>query len=136
VRAVYADTGFWVAYIDRSDPLHPRAAAVRDDHRNWPFVTSEFVLSETVTFLRRESDAQKAADFGRQVLDGAVGTLLRTEPQDWPVGLSLIRQFSQLKLSFADATSIAVVRRLDIPKIAAFDQHFSIVAPEREILKG
>jgi predicted nucleic acid-binding protein len=134
VRAVYADTGYWVALVDESDALHPRAVAIDESHRDWPFVSSDFVLSETVTLLRRRAETQKATDFGRRLMDGRIGTLLRTEPQDWAVGLALIEQFPQHRLSFADATSIALVRRLDIPKMAAFDQHFSIVAPEREIL--
>ncbi len=136
MRAVYADTGYWVALVDESDALHPRAVAIDEAYRDWPFVSSDFVLSETVTLLRRRSETQKATDFGRRLIDGRIGTLLRTELQDWAVGLSLIDQFPQQRLSFADATSIALVRRLDIPKIAAFDKHFSIVAPEREILSG
>lgn len=136
MRAVYVDTGVWVAFIDKSDAFHPGAVAICEGHRDWPLVCSEFVLSETVTFLRRKSGAQRATEFGRQVVDGRIATLLRSEPQDWAVGLSLIDQFPEQRLSFTDATSIALLRRFDITKVAAFDKHFSIVAPEREILSG
>jgi hypothetical protein len=134
VRAVYLDTGVWVALISNSDALHSRAVDIAEDHRMWPFVASEFVLSETVTLLRREEGERTAGDFGRRFIDGSAGKLLRTELQDWAVGLSLIENFPEQLLSFADATSVALVRRLDIPKIASFDKHFCIVAPEREIL--
>jgi len=52
---VYVDTGVWKAFIDKSDALHPKAVAILEAHRDWPFVSSEFVLSETVTLLRRQS---------------------------------------------------------------------------------
>ena len=68
MRAVYADTGYWVALIDESDALHPRAVAIDEAYRDWPFVSSDFVLSETVTLLRRRSETQKASDFGRRLI--------------------------------------------------------------------
>ena len=40
----------------------------------------------------------------------------------------------ELKLSAADATSAAVIRRLAIEKVASFDKHFRIMLPEREVL--
>lgn len=136
MRAVYVDTGIWVAFIDESDEDHARAVAICEEYRDWPRLSSDFVLSESVALLRRRASAQKATDLGRQLIDGKIGRVLRTELQDWAVGLDLIDQFHEQLLSFADATSIALVRRLDIPKIAAFDKHFAIVAPEREILGG
>jgi predicted nucleic acid-binding protein len=84
--------------------------------------------------LRRELGPEIAAGFGRDFMDGKIGQLVRCEPSDWTLGLEIIEKFRDQKLSAADATSAAVVRRMDIRKVASFDKHFKIILTEREVL--
>ena len=37
-----------------------------------------------------------------------------------------------VRLSYADATACALVRRLDIPRVLTFDSDFTILLPERD----
>jgi uncharacterized protein len=46
MRPVFADTGYWVAIINRHDGLHQKAIAVSTQLR--PIVTSEMVLVEVL----------------------------------------------------------------------------------------
>lgn len=92
------------------------------------------MLSETITLLRRELGPEIAAGFGRDFMDGKVGQFVRCEPTDWAVGLDIIEKFRDQKLSVADATSAAVIRRIDIRKVASFDKHFQIMLPDREVV--
>ena len=39
-------------------------------------------------------------------------------------------------MSAADATSVAIIRRLDLEKVASFDRHFRIIITEREVVGG
>jgi predicted nucleic acid-binding protein len=67
-------------------------------------------------------------------MDGKIGQLVRCEPSDWAVGFDIIERFRDQKLSTADATFAAIVRRMDIKKVASFDKHFQIILQDREIL--
>lgn len=134
MRSLYVDTGVWLALIDTSDPHHARARSIFDSHRGFPLCGSDLVLSECVTLLARRFGADRAADFGSEFVEGREATLLRCEREDWIEGLALIRKFPEQRLSFADATSFAIVRRFDIEKAASFDKHFRIVLPEREVI--
>ncbi len=134
MRALYVDTGLWLALLDAADPLHAKAKASIAAHKTYPFLSTDLVLSETVTLLRRELGPKVAAGFGRDFLEGKVGRLIHLEDRDWIEGLKLIEQFGEQKLSAADATSMAVIRRLDIDTTASFDRHFRIVLTERKVV--
>lgn len=132
-QALYVDTGNWLALLDAADPLHARARSLIDGHRAFAFIPSDLVRSETITLLRRELGPEIAAGFGRDFMDGKIGQLVHCEPADWALGLEIIERFRDQKLSAADATSAAIVRRLDIRRVASFDKHFQIILPDREV---
>ncbi len=134
MRGLYVDTGIWVAAVDAGDALHDKARSLLDAHQGWPLYASELVLSETVTLLRRELGPRASADFGRAYIEGKIGHLVRCEPEDWVEALKLIETFAEQKLSFADATSFAIIRRLDLERAASPDKHFKIVLAERQVV--
>ena len=136
MRALYVDTGIWLALLDSADPLHNRARSVLEAHRTYPFYSTEQVLSETVTLIRRELGPGPAASFGRDFVAGQIGTLVRCELPDRNEAFGIIQKYGNQKISAADATSVAVIRRLNIEKVASFDKHFKIVLTEREVVTG
>lgn len=134
MRALYIDTGVWVAYVHESDPLHAKAVALVEGQPPVPRLSNELVLSESVTLLRRVLPAPRATAFGRDILEGRGATLVRSEASDWVEGLGLIDKFADQRVSFADAVSVSMVKRFKIEKVASFDRHFRILLPDREIL--
>ena len=133
-RGLYVDTGCWVALFDLADPYHARAQALFDSNREWVRFLNEHVLSETVTLLRSRVGPESARNFGRDVLEGKVGHLLKCDRSHILSALELIVKYHDQRISFADATSVLVVRAYDIPKVASFDRHFRIILTEREIV--
>jgi len=134
MRGLYVDTGVWLALLDAADPLHPKARAVFETHKAYPLFSSDHVLSETVTLLRRELGPEPATGFGREFLEGKIGALVQVEKPDWMEGFKIIERYKDQKVSAADATSVAIIRRLDVEKVASFDKHFRIIITEREVL--
>ena len=134
MRGLYVDTGVWLALLDAADPLHARARKTIEEHRSYSFLSSDRVLSETVTLLRRELGPKVATDFGREFLEGRTGQLIQVQRADWLRGLEIIDRYGEEKVSAADATSIAAIRRLDVEKVASFDKHFKLIVTEREVV--
>lgn len=133
MRALFVDTGVWLAFLDAADPLHARARTVIEANRSYPFLSTDLVLSETVTMIRRELGPDRAGAFGREFLEGKIASLIRPEPEDWQTGLALICKYTEQKLSLADAVSIAVIQRMRIERAAAFDKHFRIILTGCEV---
>ena len=131
---VYVDTGVWVALLDGQDQYHVRAKQIVQDHQTVGFVSSDLIIGEAVTLLRRTAGPKVAADFAREFLDHETGEMIRTEESDWRTGMDLLEQYKEHRLSSADAASLALIRRLDIKQVASFDKHFRIVLTEREVI--
>jgi predicted nucleic acid-binding protein len=134
MRGLYVDTGLWLALLDAADPLHPKAKSIVETYKTYPLFSSDHVLSETVTLLRRELGPEPAIGFGREFLEGKIGQLVQVEKPDWLEGFKLIEKYKDQKVSAADATSVAIIRRLDVEKVASFDKHFRIIVSEREVV--
>lgn len=134
MASVFVDTGVWLALLDVKDALHERSRALMSGMRGDRPVCTDLVLCETVTLLRREAGPARAAEFARDVLDGKAATLVRCEWEDWREAIRIIERYPEQKVSVADATSMAVVRRLKIETVASFDKHFRIVLTERRVV--
>ena len=53
---IFVDTWAWIALADRSDAYHAYHAAAKTQHKRFQrgqrrYVTTDFVLSETITYL-------------------------------------------------------------------------------------
>ena len=62
MRLVFADTGYWIAFINRADQLNSRIAEVGLSLGSFRIITSEMVLIEVLNhFSSRCSRARHAA---------------------------------------------------------------------------
>jgi predicted nucleic acid-binding protein len=120
----FADTSFWYAYQDRSDTHHSDALALIGPGAG-RVVTSNHVLGETWTLLRRRGGHHAAVGFIDRVnrlpelevfhVDEAI------EADAW----RWLRSHDKRRYSFVDATSFAVMRRRRIREALAFDADFA-----------
>lgn len=120
----FVDTSFWVALQAARDRRHSEAAALWRD-QSQPLVTTNHVLGETWTFLRRAGDHETAVGFIERVF--RLSSLVvhhvdeRLEADAW----AWLRRRDERSYSFVDATSFALMRRLRVREALAFDGDFS-----------
>ncbi len=122
---IFVDTSFWVAVNLQRDPRHDDAVRLLRAHASERLVTSNHVLGETWTFLRRRAGHAQATRF----LDGALGSprvsVVRVPRRLEEVALAWLRRHDERSYSFVDATSFAVMRSMKIREALAFDGDFS-----------
>ena len=120
----FVDTSFWVAYRFRRDEHHPAAVAVWSD-RLEALVTTNLVIGETWTFLRRSAGHPEAVGFLAAVQSSPrvsiVSVSARVEAAAW----SWLRRHGEREYSFVDATSFEVMREDRIREALAFVGDFS-----------
>jgi predicted nucleic acid-binding protein len=126
--ALVLDTGPLLAAIDAADPDHTRCAALIVDARE-DLIVPVLVLAELDYWCHKRLGADVWIAFLDDVLAGAY----RAEP---PSGADLRRcrelqaTYLDLRLGVTDASVIALVERLDEPKVATLDhRHFGTVRP-------
>lgn len=124
--AVFADTAYWVALVDRRQSLHRRAVEVSQSLGLTPIVTTDTVLTELLNFFCERGE------YWRSTALRLVDTLLANpqvtvEPQTHELflaSLSLYRARADKGYSMTDCTSIVVMQRRSIRTVLTSDHHF------------
>ena len=120
----FVDTSFWVALQFQRDRSHDLARAL---WRSGPskLITSNLVVGETWTFLRRRAGHEAAIAFIDAVGASRRLTIKRLnqdmEAQAW----RWLRQHDEREYSFVDATSFVLMTRLHLAEAFAFDGDFA-----------
>lgn len=125
----FADTSWWVSWSLPGDARHEDALAMLG--RVGPteqVVTTNLVLGETWTFLRRKDAHRTAVGFldrvallesGRKLVVHRVTEEEETKAWTW------LRQRDERVCSFVDASSFEIMRTRRLREALAFDQDFA-----------
>lgn len=124
--AIVCDTGPLLAALDAADPEHERCARLLTDAVE-DLVVPALVLAELDYWCSRRLGPGAWSIFLEDLLAG----VYRVEP---PTGADLARcrelqrRYTDMALGVVDASVLALVERLDEPKVATLDQrHFRAV---------
>ncbi|KKK56031.1 hypothetical protein LCGC14_3068600 [marine sediment metagenome] len=120
----FVDTSFWIA-LRRPEDRHHRAAQTLWESRPPQLVTTNHVVGETWTFMRRRFGHEPCVKFANAVAGSPrlivhhPDESLEQDAWDW------LRRHSEREYSFVDATSFALMRRLRMREALAFDGDFA-----------
>lgn len=127
MSVVFLDSSYFKALVDEKDEFHSQAEVILTLLANTQsqLITTNYIIDETATLLRVRCGLEVALKF-RGILATGTPTIKLTRvivaddaaAWDW---------FSNdwRKLSFTDCVSFAVMKRLEITKVATFDHHFT-----------
>ncbi len=131
--AVFIDTGIFVAARNKSDINHKRAvnllkSALRGEYGN--LYTSDYVFDEAVTVaLIRTNKPEIAIDIGKFIPSSRKLQILFVDRVIFVEAWRIFNRYIDKRLSFTDATSIALIKRYNIDYIMSFDKHFDGIIP-------
>jgi predicted nucleic acid-binding protein len=123
-ETIFVDTSAWYATIDKNDRDH-MAAVAKIQNLDHPLVTSNYIFDETLTLLKTRLNSAIAIQFGQKLWNQEVATLIRITEEDEARAWAIFRQYEDKGFSFTDCTSFALVERLEVNTIFAFDDHFA-----------
>lgn len=129
---IFVDTGAWIALTDRSDQHHRDAIAIysRLKQQRERFLTTDYVIDETVTRLRYDATHQVAVAFLDSLAPAEKAGRLRIVRIDealFAEAVSIFRRYDATVLSLTDCASFAVCRAHRIEEAFGFDQHFTMM---------
>ena len=128
---IFVDTRAWIALTDRSDQHHLDAVAIytKLKKRRVRFLTTDYIIDETVTRLRYDVGHRAAVAFLDSLSPAEKASNLRVVRIDetlFASAVSIFRQFDTAVLSLTDCTSFAVCKAREIDEAFGFDQHFTM----------
>jgi len=112
---VFVDTGPWYASVVPSDPRHPAVTAWHADN-NWPLVTTDYVVDETLTLSRAGGERARAVALGRHFFDLAGVAIHHVDEGDLRRAWAVFRDNPRRDWSFTDCVSRAVIERLHLKR--------------------
>lgn len=126
----FFDTWARVAIVDKTDSNHIVADKFYKkflSQGNIP-VTSDYVISETLTLLRRRVPINSAIIFGETLIKSISIGRVKIEyinPERWKKTWILFKKFSDKPdISFVDLTSMVIMEEMGIKNIFSGDEHF------------
>ena len=126
MRPLFVDTAGWMACADESDAAHSKAVAVRDSwlDKGGLFVTSDYVVDETLTLLRIRLGIDAAENWWEQVDGSSRLRLEYVDPARADKARGLFFRYRDKDFSFTDCTSFILMRELKLPEALTTDRHF------------
>ena len=120
---IFVDTGAWFAATIPADEDY-RAADRWIKQNREPLVTSDAVVSETLTLLNARGQYHKAIEVGEKLFAGRIARIEHVTSHDVNEAWKTFSAFSDKDWSFTDCTSRVVMQRLGIRTAFAFDDDF------------
>ena len=129
---IFVDTGAWIAISNPKDQHHREAVTIynRIQQRKIYFLTTDYVIDETITRLRYDTNHSLAIMFLSHIemlVETGVLTVVEINKDVFAAAKALFRQYDSARLSFTDCTSFVVCRENNITEAFAFDQHFAMM---------
>lgn len=122
---IFVDSSFWIGYSASRERRHAETLRLLRMHASEPLTTTNHVVGETWTFLRKRYGHDAATRFldylddAQRLTVGLVSAAVERDAWTW------LRRHDERPYSFVDATSFAFMRSLAIRDAFAFDSDFS-----------
>jgi predicted nucleic acid-binding protein len=121
--SIFVDTTVWYAAADAGDRSNGRAKELLRGRER--FVTTDHVLVETWLLLRIRLHREAAERFWSALRSG-VSEIEAVTPADLEVAWAISESFPDQDFSIVDRTSFAVMQRIGVLRVHAFDGDFAI----------
>lgn len=126
---LFVDSGGFIAALVKSDPRHSVAAPAFAAFGARRQVTTGLVVAEACNWLRYHIGFDAASDFVEMCFAAENQGFLEVVRVPRPTeerALALLRRHRDLKLSWTDATSVAVMEERGLTEVFGFDRHFLV----------
>jgi predicted nucleic acid-binding protein len=127
---IFVDTWAWVALAREEDQYHVAAqkAHRRLKKKRRRYVTTDYVLSEVITFLYRKQEPAEAQAFINGLLEAVqqgIHQLVAVSPPQFDRAWELRQKYDDKPdISFVDFTSMVVMQDLSATEVFTGDAHF------------
>ena len=123
---LFVDTGAFIALVDADDQNHKAAAAFYREitGTDTRFVTTNFVVCETMNFLRARISYDIVLRFWENLKKSRFIDIVTVTPSIGDTAFRIFRQYADKEFSFTDGTSFLTMRSLRLKKAFTFDKHF------------
>ena len=120
---IFVDTGAWYgSAVPDDQDYHSARQWLRGNSE--PLATTDYIIDELLTLLKKRGYPTLALDMGRMLFGGELAEIILITEEDIQTAWHIFCKFRDKGWSFTDCTSKSVIERLGIKTAFSFDQHF------------
>lgn len=126
MKLMFVDTAGWTAAADKSDKQHDEVCLLRDAwlKSGGVFVTTDYVIDETLTLLRMRISLTAAEAWWAQIEGSSRVRIEWMHADRIERARALFFRDQDKSFSFTDCTSFVVMKELRLLKALTLDGHF------------
>ena len=113
------DTGPFVAYLNRSDPMHEGVATFINSFKG-ELVTTGAVIGEVIYFVSELASGPMS--FAKFLIGSGARIVDATGPQQVLAAAELMSKYSDTPMDFADATLVLLAEEVGVTEILTLDR--------------
>ncbi len=121
---IFVDSSAWFAATVPWDANHAAAAVGWLQATPGRFLTTDYIVDETLTLLKSRGERTRADELGTDLFSGTWVELHYLLPEEIQHAWDVFRRFRDKAWSFTDCTSKVVIEKLHLTTAFAFDHHF------------
>jgi len=126
MRRVLVDTGAIYAFVVRTDAHHEEACALTQEFvsANGVLVLADVVFAETMTLLKARLGAGVAVRVGIELRRNPLYRWTALDEEGECATWEVFQRYADKEWPYTHCALFALARRLDIPQVFAFADHF------------
>jgi predicted nucleic acid-binding protein len=125
MQRIFVDTAAWIALEVTNDEHYKAATAFRrGPGRAFRWLTTNWVIWETVTWLRHRASHTAAVRFGERVLTSKQLNLILVTSEHEARAWELFKRYHDKEFSFVDCTSFVIMKALHLTTAFTFNGDF------------
>ena len=123
---VFADTSYWIAFLNEDDDLYEIAIKTTEKLFPMQIITSEMVLSELLNHVSKKGEnfRNAAVNFINQLNEDPNVVIMPQTSQLFTSAFQLYAQRQDKAWSHTDCSSFCIMEELGITEALTYDKHF------------
>lgn len=123
---IFIDTSAFIALSDQDDQCYENAKEfdLGQIIRNPRFLTSNFIVCETLNYLRIRVSYETAIRFRENLYKSKITEVISIAADLEEKAFRIMKRYKDKTCSFTDCTSFALMESLGVTAAFGFDEHF------------
>ncbi len=127
MKAIFADTFYWIALLNSKDTWHSQVIAVSQTISDSPLVISDGIIDELFAYSSKRGDLLrlKVSEVYKSFLKDPNIQIVSYVPAIRQKGIDLYEQRPDKGYSLVDCISMVIMKEMGIVEVLTNDKHFT-----------
>ena len=127
MKAIFADTFYWIALLNSRDTWHSQVIKVSQELSNSPLVISDGIIDELFAYSSKRGDLMrlKVSELYQNFLKDPNIKIISYTPEIRQKAINLYEQRPDKGYSLVDCISMVIMKEMGISEVLTNDKHFA-----------